>query len=62
MIQQTIRHAVEHQERLRREAAAHRRIRRPRGRSRGILASVATLLRTIFAQQVPLGTVLPATH
>lgn len=62
MIDQTLRHAVERQERLRREAAAGRRNRQPSARSFGIVASVAAALRTIFANPIPTGTVLPATH
>jgi hypothetical protein len=62
MIDQTLRHAIERQEALRREAAHQRRARRQPAASRGIVATVATFLRGIFASPIPTGTILPATH
>ena len=62
MIDQTLRHAVERQEQLRREAAAGRRLRRQPARARRMVASVAAILRTAVANPIPSGTILPATH
>lgn len=62
MIDQTLRHAIERQEQLRKEAAHGRRMRTQPARSGGIVASVAAFLRTTFASPIPTGTILPATH
>lgn len=62
MIHQTLRHAVERQEQLRREAAGQRRIRKTPTGARRIAASVTALLRGTFADPIPMGTILPATH
>lgn len=61
MIDQTLRHAVERQENFRREAAGQRRMQK-QPNDRRILASVAAILRAAFANPIPAGTVLPATH
>jgi hypothetical protein len=62
MIDQTLRHAVERQEQLRREAATGRRFRRTPGRSSRIAASVAAILRNVLVNPIPSGNILPATH